>query len=274
MPTENDVLFEYHFKKWIVRAVKCALESKYFNKNCIVLAQEKQNSGKTSFCRFICPNKLERYIAENIGYDKDGIIQLTQNIVINLDEIDKINSKSLDAYKSHFSKTSINVRLPYAKRNTLLSRVCSFLGSTNVINFLKDDTGNVRWICFEILGNIDFNYSKNIDIDKVWAQAYHLAYFDENFFPDLTREDITENEERNKKYRSVSIEEEIINELFEKSLERTEFLTSTEVTRYVKKTYSYANHITIGKVLKQLGYKRINSPITGSKGYMIKRRKK
>lgn len=273
IPTGNDILFEYHFKKWLVRTVKCALENKYFNKNCIVLAQEEQNSGKTTFCRFLCPDKLQSYIAENIGYDKDGIIQLAKNFITNLDEIDKINPKAISAYKSFFSKTSINVRLPYAKKNSSLWRTCSFIGSTNIINFLKDETGNVRWICFEVIGKIDFNYSKNIDIDKVWAQAYHLAYSDKSFYPDLTHDDIVENEKRNEKYRRISIEEELINELFVKSTDRTCFLTSTEVTSYVKKSYSYANHITIGKALKQLGFKRINSPITGNKGYMIKRRK-
>ena len=274
IPTDNDALFEYHFKKWLVRTVKCAIDHKYFNKNCIVFAQEKQNSGKTSFCRFICPDKLQNYIAENIGYDKDGMVQLCKNIIINLDEIDKIDQKSINAYKSFFSKTAINVRLPYAKKNSIIPRICSFIGSTNIINFLKDETGNVRWICFEIIGNIDFNYSKNIDINNVWAQAYHLAYSDKKYSAELTHDDILENEKRNEKYRRISIEEDLINELFEQSISRTDFLTSTEVTSYVKKTYSYANHIIIGKALNKLGFKRINNPTTGNKGYMIKRRKK
>lgn len=274
VPTEDDALFKYHFKKWLARTVKCSMEPKYFNKNCIVLAQEMQNSGKTTFCRFLCPDKLRNYITENIGHDKDGVIQLAKNIIVILDEIDKIDARSINAYKSFFSKTTINIRLPYAKKNSNLSRTCSFFGSTNLLNFLKDETGNVRWICFEIIGKIDFNYSKNIDINKVWAQAYHLAYFDKNYSYELNHEDIIENENRNEKYRRISIEEELIDEVFMKSINREDFLTSTEITNHIKYKYTYANPIMIGKALAKLGYKRINCPENGNKGYMIKLKKK
>ncbi len=270
VPTDDDELFNYHFCKWIVRTIRCALEPKYYNKNCLVLAQEMQNSGKTTFCRFICPPELKNYIAENIGYDKDGIIQLSKNILINLDEIDRIDSRAIKAYKSFFSKEKTNLRLPYAKKNSNLPRICSFIGSTNLLNFLKDDTGNVRWICFEILGKIDFQYSKVIDINKVWSQAYHLAYLDENYDPELTNEDVVENEKRNERHRVISIEEELISEIFEKSNSRDDFLTATAITNFVKSRYSYANPISIGKAITKLGYKRINCPKNGNKGYMIK----
>lgn len=273
VPTDNDILFAYHLKKWLVRTIKCSIEPKYYNKNCLMFAQEMQNSGKTSFCRFLCPDKLRYYFAENIGRDKDGIIQLAKNIIINLDEIDKIDQRTIDAYKSFFSKETLNLRLPYAKKNSIHPRTSSFLGSTNLLNFLKDDTGNVRWICFEILGRINFDYSKNIDINKVWAQAYHLAYNSENFNPDLTHGDVIENEKRNEKHRMISIEEELITELFEKSTDRNDFLTSTVISSYIKTKYSYANPIVIGRTLRKLGYKRINSPENGNKGYMIKLKK-
>lgn len=45
----------------------------------------------------------------------------------------------------------------------------SFIGSTSRATFLNDETGSVRWLCFELMGKIDFVYSKNVDIDKVWA---------------------------------------------------------------------------------------------------------
>lgn len=274
VPTDNNSLFRYHLTKWLVRTIKCAIEPDYFNKNCIVLAQEMQNSGKTTFCRFICPPELKNYSAENIGHDKDGMIQLTKNLIIILDEIDKIDSRAINAYKSFFSKTTINLRLPYAKKNSNLSRTCSFIGSTNLINFLKDDTGNVRWICFEIIGNIDFDYSKNIDIDKVWAQAYHLAYFEKSFNPDLTHDDVIENEIRNEKHRRISIEEELLSEIFEPSHNKEDHLTSTVITNHIKSRYSYANPVIVGKALNKLGYKRTNCPKYGHKGYFIKLKKK
>lgn len=274
IPTDDNVFFEYHLKKWLARSVKNALEDNFFNKQCFVFVQEEQNSGKSSLCRFLCPPNLEKYIAENISDDKDGLIQLCKNFIINLDEIDKIPKKHIEAYKSMFSRKSVNIRLPYAKNNSFQIRTSNFLGSTNLINFLKDETGNVRWICIELIGRIDFNYSKDIDINKVWAQAYHLAYRDESLNCEFTREDQLNNEKRNQKFMHSSVEEDLINQLFLKSDNRDDFMTTTTVTMIIKKEYSSVSHITIGKVLRKLKFKRVNSRTTGVKGYLIQLRKK
>jgi predicted P-loop ATPase len=72
-----------------------------------------------------------------------------------------------------FSRDFINERLPYDRRTSILERRASFIGSTNNIQFLSDDTGSVRWLCFEI-ESINWKYNDEIDIDLVYAQAYHL----------------------------------------------------------------------------------------------------
>jgi len=273
IPTDDNVFFEYHLKKWLVRSVKTVLEENFYNKQCLVFVQEEQNSGKSTLCRFFCPPELKKYLAENISDDKDGLIQLCKNFLINLDELDMIPRRYIDAYKSMFSRPHVNIRLPYAKNNSYQTRNCSFISSTNLINFLKDETGNVRWVCIELIGQIDFDYSKHIDINKVWAQAFHLAYNDEGYNCDLTVNDRKENEKRNERYKHFTIEEDLINQLFEKSDDRNDFMTTTTVTMLIKKEYSSVNHIMIGKVLRKLKYKRINSRTTGVKGYLIKLKK-
>ena len=57
--------FNIHFKKMLVRTVVCSLDEDYFNKQAFILVQPKQNSGKSTFCRFLCPPRLKNYIAEN-----------------------------------------------------------------------------------------------------------------------------------------------------------------------------------------------------------------
>ena len=93
IPTDDNVFFEYHLKKWLARSVKTALEENFYNKQCLVFVQEEQNSGKSTLCRFLCPPELKKHIAENISDDKDGLIQLCRNLFINLDEIDKLRSR-------------------------------------------------------------------------------------------------------------------------------------------------------------------------------------
>lgn len=198
VPTYEDEAFLYHFRKWLVRAVRCALEPDYFNKQAFILSHKGQSSGKSTCCRFLCSPSLSEYMAEDISNDKDARIQLCRNFLLNLDELAVLSRKDVNALKAFFSKTFINERLPYDKKNTTLPRICSFIGSTNMSSFLSDETSSVRWLCFELRDKIDFAYSKEVDINKVWSQAYHYAYHLEEFNPELSSKDVSENEERNK----------------------------------------------------------------------------
>lgn len=123
--------FNHHFKKWCVRAVKCAIIDRYFNKQAFVLVHKAQNSGKSSFCRFLCPPELSQYLAEDISNDKDARILLCKNFLINLDELSSLAKKEINTLKSYFSKDQINERLPYDRKNSILPRISSFIGSTN-----------------------------------------------------------------------------------------------------------------------------------------------
>lgn len=262
--------FEYHLKKWMVRAVKCALEPTYFNKNCFVIVHSGQSSGKSTWCRFLCPPKLSRYFAEDIASDKDSRILLTTSFIINLDELSVLAKKEINSLKAYFSKTTINERLPYDKRNTTLSRICSFIGSTNQSTFLSDETGNVRWLCFELLGQIDFKYSKEVDINKVWTQAFHLAYYDNQFNPELTVEDIEKNEMRNKMYAKLTTEQELIAKYYEKSNEMIDFVTASDVLIKLNTLNLKLNQINIGKAFSGFGFQRIKHSSRQVYGYLAK----
>ncbi|WP_286760562.1 VapE domain-containing protein [Salegentibacter sp. UBA1130] len=193
------------------------------------MVHSEQNSGKSTWCRFLCPPELSRYFTEDMTTDKDARIQLTRNFIINLDELSVLAKKELNALKAYFSKTMINERLPYDRKNSNLRRTCSFIGSTNRASFLTDETGSVRWLCFELLGKIDFNYSKEVEIDKVWAQAYYLAFVDPNFNPELNYQDILKNEERNKRYREPTLEEELLAKFYDLSKDQKYFMTASDI---------------------------------------------
>jgi predicted P-loop ATPase len=267
---KEQALFEYHFKKWLVRSVKCALEEHYFNKQCLVIVQAQQNSGKSTWCRFLCPLELRSYFAEDITTDKDARIQLARNFLINLDELSILAKKEINALKAYFSKTMINERLPYDRRNTSLQRICSFIGSTNRTTFLNDETGSVRWLCFDLLGKINFDYLKEININNIWAQAYHLAYKEEGFDPELTLQDILQNEERNKPYKEPSMEEEFLSKYFETSIDPKEFMTASDIIARLNCINSRLNVVSMGKALKSRGFERIKEPKRQVYGYLAR----
>lgn len=266
--TSDDIAFTYHLKKWMVRTVKCALEDGYFNKQCFVLVHNRQDSGKSTWCRFITPPSLKDYTTENISIDKDSKIQLTKNFIINLDELAVLGKRDINALKSYFSITSINERLPYDRKNSKLNRICSFIGSTNETDFLDDPTGSVRWLCFELTDAIDFNYSKEVEINKVWSQAYYLAYKDAGFNPELTIQDRKENEERNKQFRKLTMEEELLIKYYEKSESIEDFKTATDIHIQLETMNLHTKPESIGKALKSLNYNRIKHSKKQIYGYL------
>lgn len=166
---KNPQRFAAQFKKHLVRSVACALDNSVFNKQAFILVHEKQNSGKTTFCRWLCPPALQFYYAENVDLtNKDGLIALCEKFVINLDELAALNKTEINQLKSILSKSTISVRRPFERNTTDAPRRCSFFGSTNRAEFLNDETGSVRWLCFEI-DNINFDYKNDISYKQ------HLA---------------------------------------------------------------------------------------------------
>jgi predicted P-loop ATPase len=269
LTTNDQKQFEYHFIKWLVRCVKCVFDEEYFNKQAFVIVQKAQSSGKTSFCRFICPPALKNYIAEDISNDKDARILLAKNFLINLDELAVLSKQEINHLKAYFTKTVINERLPYDRKNTILSRICSFIGSTNQATFLNDESGSVRWLCFELTEQINFAYSKDIDINKVWAQAY--ALFKTDFNCELSKKDIEDNEKRNSKYKTLSAEHEIISKYFKipEDTKEAQFMTSSDVLHYLSIKYPKLNHINIGKAMTGLGFERVKDRGRQIYGYMV-----
>jgi predicted P-loop ATPase len=267
----NAVRFEKHFKKWLVRSIKCALEDNYCNKNAIILVHELQNSGKTTFIRFLCPPALKNYMTENISFDKDSLIALIENFIINLDELATFTKVEINSLKSILSKSFIKERHPFERKAKKLSRRASFIGSTNMTEFLTDPTGNVRWIPFEITG-IDWDYSRDINIDIVWAQAY--ALYKSGFNGDVTAEEVKENEEENRQFTTVTVEMELVIKYYTPGTKENhdQFLTTGEIEIALRKETDGMIKISnnqLGKALRMLAYTRDNRYSKG-KEYPIK----
>ncbi len=272
--TENEKLrLRRHFKKWLVRVVRNAIDDNYFNKQCFVLVSMKQNSGKSTFCRNLCPTKLDDYIVESIGTDKDSQIAITENFLINLDELSQAEKAEINAFKSMFSKDKVKARLTYDKRPTVHARRASFIGSTDRWEFLTDENGSVRWLCFEI-DYIDWSYKTDVDIDMVWAQAYSL-YKNGVFEYDLTLEEIKENDYINKKYQVSNPERDLLQKYFRPATDdKGEFMTATDIIEYIS-NYSIIriNSVQIGRELKFLGYVRKAKFLNGNAkyGYLVEK---
>ncbi|MFK7899218.1 MAG: VapE domain-containing protein [Cyclobacteriaceae bacterium] len=253
------------FKKWLVRTVKTAIDPKYFNKQAFIIVNPKQNTGKTSWCRFLVPPSLSEYITEHFEASKDGRIAMCRNLLVNLDELEEWNRKDIALFKSALSAETINERLPYARNASFLVRTCSFIGSTNQKDFINDETGSVRWLCFDVK-SINFDYRNHCQIDKVWQQAYHLSQ-STDFDCEMTVDELEKNEIRNKSFEKISMEAELINKYYEGG--GWLFKTATDILCHIKNRENIVlAPVHIGRALHKMGIER--NKHKGIFGYWLK----
>ncbi|HEV8505296.1 MAG TPA: VapE domain-containing protein, partial [Chitinophagaceae bacterium] len=260
------------FKKWIVAVVACGIDDAAVNQTTLVLVGP-QGAGKTSWLLKLVPPRLSKYCFTgtiNPG-NKDSEIQLAENLLINLDELANLGHKNLNSLKEIITKSFVKIRRPYATYVEQMPRRVSFMGSVNDSEFLKDETGNRRFLCFEAL-SIDFRHSINLDL--VYAQA--LGLYNGGFRYWFQDEEIDEINRHNEKYKSISLEQEVLESLFEPCFGSTEpefrFQTG-ELLNYI------FTHSVIGQKLSARGLgialKRMNwskKKVNGIRYWLLKRK--
>lgn len=259
----EDYVFANQFKKWLVRAVKCALVEQYYNKQMLVFVGEEQSTGKSYFCNWLCPEELKDYISGESLKGKDESIQLTSNFLILYDEMAKLNQSGLEEVKETLSKLIIKYRPPYARTEQTFYRRCSFMGNTNQSQFLTDDGGSVRFLCFK-LNSIDWNYCKDININDVWGQAYHL--YKSNFNCEMTQEERKAQEKYNRRFYVTSTEHDLILEYLRPATQEDIKSSVTvvyqwqagQILQYLQELNSTINlkQVSLGKSLKFLKFER------------------
>jgi predicted P-loop ATPase len=259
--------FNTQLKKMLVRCIACGFGIA-FNKHAFVLTG-LQNGGKSSLCRWLCPDTLKDYYTENLSADnKDNLTSLCQNFIINLDELAALSKMDLNVLKSMLSRDYVKVRLPYDRKASVHKRRASFFGSTNKDEFLNDETGSVRWLCHEILA-LDWNYMKDLNIDLIWAQAF--ALFNSSFKYALSAAEIEENENANAKHQLRSPELEYLTAHFipsAKGQPLTEAMTATSIINRLREanlTSMNLNVTNMGKALKMAGYKQTTERVGENK---------
>lgn len=209
---EHIAFFKSMLKKNLVRSVACAL-AKTINRYCFVLTGG-QKVGKTHFVRWLNPFDKGKYLTSalpDVRRDVDTQIRLVENYIYLLDDIDKFSNNTGDYFKSLVSQDKINVRRPYEKNTFTADRRCSFWATSNRRSILIDETGNSRFLCFEIK-RIDFSYS-HMPKAQIYAQCIHLL--ENGFDYELTKEEIAMQTSINKTFERGYDELNLVSEFLE-----------------------------------------------------------
>lgn len=271
--TDNQDFFQTMFKKHLVRSVAQIMSTR-INRFVFVLVGEKQSTGKSTFIRSLSPFPAGQYYTESkVRDDKDGQFAFAENFIYNIEELSDMKNTDVNRLKAMISQAIIKERKPYAHDVEPVVRRCSFFGSTNNSQFLTD-TENTRWLCFNVK-NINWNYSK-VDIHGVWSQAF--ALFQQGFDDQLSEDENTHQQQRNKEHEVSDVGKELIAKYFQPCSKfdiSARFYTVADVVQQLTFHTDGGvkfNDRLIGKNMIQLNFtpdrKRINGNIV--RGYYAK----
>lgn len=270
------------FKKWFVAMIGSVLEDRIVNQQCFVLVG-RQGIFKTTFLNNLVPKnlQLDYLFSSKFNFEnKDHFKYLGMKMLINLDELATLSRTDENVLKTILTDDRVIVRLPYGAYDSKMWRKASFCGSTNNKEFLKDETGNRRFLIFEI-DNIALD---EFNLDLLYAQAF--ALFNSNFKYWFDRDNIIGIEDRNESFHDVSIEEDLILEYMEppndmelKNDMGFKYETATAINIYLaaKSNRINVNESTkrrIGMVLRKRGFvqksKKLNRNPKPSKVWLVK----
>ncbi len=269
----NDEL-KYYLEKWLVSLVASILDHNVQNQTVLLLIGT-QGVGKSRWLGKLIPPSLRQYFVQGIfdPRDKDTKILMSENLIGNLDELDSIEKRDVPKFKEFITSPGTKIRASYARNAMHFPRRISFCGSVNSLDFLQDLTGSRRFLCIEVKGII--NHAHDIDIDMVYSQA--LALYNQGCKPYFDLAESKVIQERNEKFQSYSIEEEILREYFEANENKkpSDRMTVLQISLEIEAILGPNSKIRIslsklGKILARMGFEKIKS--NSSQTYCIKRR--
>ncbi len=255
-PIAGDEVFRKYFEKWLVGAVaNVFIKDRCANQLCFILSG-KQGVFKSTWIRLLCPSQLSPYYIEG-GLDpddKDSMSATTTNFIFNLDDyFAGITFRKINEFKGLLTKNTVKIRRPYARYSEEMPKICSFIASSNEETFLHDPTGNRRFLPFEVTA-IDIDAAQKIDINAVWAQAYHQ--YKSGFQYWLTKEEQNELAEHNTRFEVQSQEFEAV-ATYLNPPGKGEFKTAAQVLSSLNEMSGLKlSQKKLGEALKKAGFER------------------
>ena len=161
---------------WLRSAVAHWLQMDMLHGNeCVPTFIGSQGCGKTTFVRRLLPPELREYYLDHLNlsnkFDKE--MALTNNLIVNLDELEAIGVKQQSKLKQTLSVSKVNGRPIFGRTQQDRPRFASFVATTNNPHPLTDPTGSRRYICIQIPDGHLINNEGDIDYQQLYAQVVY-----------------------------------------------------------------------------------------------------
>ena len=248
---------------WLRSAVAHWMQMDMLHGNeCVPTLIGQQGCGKTVFVRRLLPPHLREYFLGHLNlankFDKE--MALTNNLLVNLDELDAIRHSQQASLKQALSVNKVNSRPIFGRTQEDRPRFASFVATTNNRHPLQDSTGSRRYICIQIPDGQLIDNTGEIDYGQLYAQVvYELQELKAPYW--FNNEEVARIQQLNQEYMEQKDIAEIIMACFRKPKEDevVKTMNSTEMLKIIQREYpsvpsTHGTKVSIGTAMKELGF--------------------
>ena len=173
-----------------------------------------QGCGKSTFCRLLLPEHLRTYFLDHVNlsnkFDKE--MALTNNLLVNIDELDQVRRCQQAELKQLLSKSRVNGRPIYGRSQADRRRYASFVATTNNLHPLHDPTGSRRFLCIEIPAGHVIDNETPICYEQLYAQLLQEVRSEQRYW--FTEDETRALQAANAPYQSTMDMEVMVDECF------------------------------------------------------------
>ena len=249
---------------WLRSAVAHWLQMDMLHGNeCVPTFIGAQGCGKTTFVRRLLPPELREYYLDHLNlsnkFDKE--MALTNNLIVNLDELEAIGVKQQSKLKQTLSVSKVNGRPIFGRTQQDRPRFASLVATTNNPHPLTDPTGSRRYICIQIPDGHLINNEGDIDYLQLYAQVvYELQELKAPYW--FSNDEVARIQQLNQDF----MEQKDLGEMFVACFRHPEegevpkTMNCDQMIVVMQKSYpsltnTIGNKVRLGKTIKALGFK-------------------
>ena len=248
---------------WLRSAVAHWLQMDTIHGNeCVPTLIGAQGCGKTTFFVRLLPPHLREYFLDHLNlsnkFDKE--MALTNDLLVNIDELDAIPTSQHASLKQTLSKSKVNGRPIYGSSQEDRPRYASFVATTNNPHPLTDVTGSRRFICMTIPEGKYIDNTGEIDYEQLYAQVlYELRVQKSPYW--FNNEEVARIQQLNQNYLAQKDIADIIRICFRKPEpgELAQSMNCERLLDIITKEYpsvknTHGTKVYLGKAMRALGF--------------------
>jgi hypothetical protein len=259
--TGEDALFAYALKKWMVNLVAQIYQDgeKSVHENVLVLVGD-QNEGKTGFFKSLLWS--DKWFAAPINFDfqnKEHLLMMNSRALILLDEMAAYGKADVRQMKGALSLPKVSADKKFMDTADY-TRNASFCGCSNNTDFLKDDTGDRRFLVFNINSPVVWDIYNQVDKMQLWGQM--VKEFKNKFDYKFTTDEVKERIHRNMAaFTMHKPEDTFISLWLDITGESTDYLSNADLEVMLndyRKQYNVRDYLNLSSIrakLKMAGVK-------------------